>query len=135
MKEEEPLEIFLDAPTKKIGHTAATSDNGVSYELRMRLWLGLLGVAILGLTAAVLHMMQVDGFTSVTILLVLTIVWFFLAERAFHRIVTPLQTLTNVIAAIRAEDFSFRVRGARRGDAAGDLAMEINLLSESLQRQ
>lgn len=135
MKEEEPLEIFLDAPAKKSGRGETSSSDGVSYELRMRLWLGLLGATILGLTAALLHVTQVDGFTSVTILLVLTIVWFFLAERAFRRIVTPLQTLTNVIAAIRAEDFSFRVRGARRGDAAGDLAMEINLLSESLQRQ
>lgn len=135
MKEEEPFEIFLDAPAIKSRHPQVTSSGGVSYELRMRLWLGLLGATILGLTAAVLHLMQVDGFTSITLLLVFTILWFFLAERAFRRIVTPLQTLTNVIAAIRAEDFSFRVRGARRGDAAGDLAMEINLLSESLQAQ
>ena len=42
---------------------------------------------------------------------------------AFHlrnRVVMPLQTLSNLQAALREGDFSIRARGARRGDALGD---------------
>src|SRR5207249_3271390 len=46
---------------------------------------------------------------------------------AFHlrnRVVMPLQTLSNLQAALREGDFSIRARGARRGDALGDVMIE-----------
>ncbi len=53
----------------------------------------------------------------------------------FETLVHPLQTLTNVVAALRDDDFSLRARGASRGDALGDLAFEINVLATTLQTQ
>src|ERR1700761_711652 len=53
----------------------------------------------------------------------------------FEQIVRPLQTLANIVAALREDDFSFRARGARRSDAMGDLALEINELASTLQQQ
>jgi len=53
----------------------------------------------------------------------------------FDHLIRPLQTLANVVAALREDDFSFRARGAGRGDALGDLAMEINALAGTLQKQ
>lgn len=47
----------------------------------------------------------------------------------------PLQTLTNVVFSLREGDFSFRARGARSGDALGELAGEINALVALLQKQ
>jgi two-component system nitrogen regulation sensor histidine kinase NtrY len=47
----------------------------------------------------------------------------------------PLQTLTNVVSSLREADYSFRARGARSGDALGELAAEINTLANILQRQ
>ncbi|MGA7804104.1 hypothetical protein, partial [Bradyrhizobium sp.] len=44
----------------------------------------------------------------------------------FEQLIRPLQTLSNVVAALREDDFSFRARGASRGDSLGDLALEIN---------
>lgn len=135
MKEEERSEVFLDSAPWKPGQSGTEASRSVSYELRMRLWLAAIGTILLVLCGTLFHTWGVDTFTNVIALLIFAVLWLILAERTLHRIVTPLQTLTNVIAAIRSEDFSFRVRGARRGDAAGDLAMEINLLSESLQAQ
>ncbi len=57
------------------------------------------------------------------------------AAALLDQILRPLQTLTNVVAALRDEDFSFRARGARRGDSLGDLALEVNVLASSLQAQ
>jgi two-component system, NtrC family, nitrogen regulation sensor histidine kinase NtrY len=50
-------------------------------------------------------------------------------------VIRPLQTLANVVAALREEDYSFRARGAKRDDPFGDLAIEINALADMHQSQ
>ncbi|MBI1752570.1 MAG: PAS domain S-box protein [Acidobacteria bacterium] len=47
----------------------------------------------------------------------------------------PLQTLSNLLAAIREGDFSFRARTPTTEDALGDVFRELNILSELLQQQ
>ena len=51
------------------------------------------------------------------------------------RVVLPLQTLSNLLAALREGDFSIRARGASRDDALGDVLLEVNALGEILQTQ
>jgi len=46
-----------------------------------------------------------------------------------------LQTLSNLLAALREEDFSLRARGARSDDAMGEVIIEVNALSETLRQQ
>ena len=65
----------------------------------------------------------------------LAIVDAFACTLFFEQLVRPLQTLANVVAALREDDFSFRARGAQRGDALGDLALEVNALAGTLQQQ
>ena len=50
-------------------------------------------------------------------------------------VIRPLQTLANMVAAIREEDFFFRLRGAAREDSLADLIYEINTLATRLQKQ
>src|SRR5262249_30843276 len=47
----------------------------------------------------------------------------------------PLQTMTNLLAALREGDYSIRARGARENDALGEVLLEINLLGETLRVQ
>jgi two-component system, NtrC family, nitrogen regulation sensor histidine kinase NtrY len=47
-------------------------------------------------------------------------------------IVRPLQTLANVVGALREEDYSFRARMAVPNDALGELSLEINELADLL---
>ncbi len=61
--------------------------------------------------------------------------WIAFTRALHHRIVLPLQTTSNLLAALRAEDFSIRARGARAGDALGELLLEVNALSETLESQ
>ncbi|MGB2604426.1 MAG: ATP-binding protein, partial [Candidatus Sulfotelmatobacter sp.] len=50
---------------------------------------------------------------------------------ALHEhIVRPLQTLTNVVGALREEDYSFRARLAVPDDALGELSLEVNALAD-----
>lgn len=52
-----------------------------------------------------------------------------------RRVVRPMQTVSNLLAALREGDFSTRASGARDGDALGDVFQEINTLSGLLQEQ
>jgi nitrogen fixation/metabolism regulation signal transduction histidine kinase len=53
----------------------------------------------------------------------------------YRQVVRPLQTVSNLLAALREEDFSTRASGAQPGDALGDVYVEINTLSQLLQDQ
>jgi two-component system nitrogen regulation sensor histidine kinase NtrY len=62
-------------------------------------------------------------------------VWWLLAMALQEQTTRPLQTLANVIAALREEDFSFRARGAATDDALGELSLEVNALADLLADQ
>src|SRR5215470_9821220 len=58
-----------------------------------------------------------------------------LAGAALHEhIVRPLQTLANVVGALRDEDYSFRARQAVPNDALGELSLEVNALADLLAK-
>jgi nitrogen fixation/metabolism regulation signal transduction histidine kinase len=61
--------------------------------------------------------------------------WLGFALSLRHRVVFSLQTLSNLLAALREEDFSVRARGANREDAMGEVMIEVNALSETLRQQ
>lgn len=61
--------------------------------------------------------------------------WLVLTLVLLDQIVRPLQTLANVVGALREEDYSFRARGAAQDDALGELALEINSLADILTEQ
>lgn len=50
-------------------------------------------------------------------------------------IVAPLQTLANLVAAMREDDFSIRGRSSPAGDPLGDVMTEVNALAETLHEQ
>jgi two-component system nitrogen regulation sensor histidine kinase NtrY len=54
---------------------------------------------------------------------------------AREHIMRPLQTMTNLLAALREGDYSIRARGARADDALGEALLEINALGETLRLQ
>jgi two-component system, NtrC family, nitrogen regulation sensor histidine kinase NtrY len=54
---------------------------------------------------------------------------------ARDHVVHPLQTMSNLLAALREGDYSIRARGARGDDALGEVLLEINSLGETLRVQ
>ncbi len=61
--------------------------------------------------------------------------WLSFAFSVRSAVVRPLQTLSNMQAALREGDFSLRARGGRGEDALGELLLEVNALAESLREQ
>jgi two-component system, NtrC family, nitrogen regulation sensor histidine kinase NtrY len=73
--------------------------------------------------------------TAWTLTLLIVCFWLGFALSLRHRVVFSLQTLSNLLAALREEDFSVRGRGAGRDDAMGEVMIEVNALSETLRQQ
>src|SRR5262245_10483198 len=69
--------------------------------------------------------------------LTLVIIVFTLAfiSAARDHVIRPLQTMSNLLAALREGDYSIRARGARGDDALGEVLLEVNTLGETLRVQ
>ena len=63
------------------------------------------------------------------------VVWLGVSAAVRERVLRPLQTASNLVAALREGDFSVRGRGARLGDPLGELMLELNELSATLREQ
>ena len=134
MASNEPAERAPSA-TKLKRLPLGRSRQRLSFELWLRLSLYLLGLPTLFLVAYVMHAWHVDASIQWIALPALVLAWLFLVSLMVEQILRPLQTLANVVAALREDDYSFRARGGRRNDALGDLALEINALASMLQVQ
>jgi nitrogen fixation/metabolism regulation signal transduction histidine kinase len=75
-----------------------------------------------------------------TLTVVIVSVWIGCSFSVRHRVVLPLQTLSNLLAALRESDFSIRARNAagRRApmdDPLGAVMLEVNELASTLHDQ
>jgi two-component system nitrogen regulation sensor histidine kinase NtrY len=69
------------------------------------------------------------------VILTLTVIvpWLALAVGVRSKMAYLLRTLANLMEALREGDYSMRMRGASRNDALGELIVEVNQLTRSLQ--
>jgi nitrogen fixation/metabolism regulation signal transduction histidine kinase len=70
---------------------------------------------------------------TLTVAMLIVVAGFLASLRA--RVIMPLQTVANLLSALREGDFSIRARGSRRADPLHDLHAEVNALAEMLRGQ
>ncbi len=70
---------------------------------------------------------------TLTVFIVLLYLGF--AFNVRRRVRYPLQTLSNLLAALREGDYAIRARGARGEDALAEVMIEVNALGETLREQ
>ena len=70
-----------------------------------------------------------------TLSILILALWLGLARAAQMTVVRPMQTVSNLLAALREEDFSFRARGRGGEDALSQVLFEVNTLAETLKHQ
>jgi len=97
--------------------------------MRLSLLLVVPGLLISG----ILIWLQPWALESKLILIAVELIACLIIAASLHdHIIRPLQTLANVVGALREEDYSFRVRLAVPHDALGELSLEVNTLADLL---
>ena len=107
----------------------------LTFERRVTILAILAGLPAVGLCALLLWVDGYSGRTQWTVDLLLLFLWLGIAINLKQRIIRPLQTLSNILAAIREGDFSIRGRRAGTGDALGEVMIEVNELGQTLREQ
>jgi nitrogen fixation/metabolism regulation signal transduction histidine kinase len=110
----------------------------LGFELRVLLLA--LAVGLPGTAAALLFFWGPPAWLSGSPLVVSAVLvglWVYLALALRRRIVFPLQTISNLIAALREGDFSVRGRQSdyKRNDTLAELVREVNDLAQTLHTQ
>ena len=70
-----------------------------------------------------------------TLTVVIVVAWLGFAFAVKERVVFPLQTLSNLLGALREGDYSVRGRAPRPDDALGEVMREVNTLGSTLREQ
>ncbi len=107
----------------------------VSYESRLALLALIGGLPALACSLILLWTGGYSARVRWTLALVVTAVWWACAHTLRERARRPLLTLSNLLAALREEDFSIRAQSSRPDDALGEVFQEANALSLTLQEQ
>jgi two-component system nitrogen regulation sensor histidine kinase NtrY len=109
--------------------------NRLTYERRVQLLALAAGLPGSFIALLLLWTGNHSSSTAWTLTTVIVVLWLGFALSTRNRVVFSLQTLSNLLAALREEDFSIRARDARRDDAMGEVMIEVNALSETLREQ
>jgi two-component system, NtrC family, nitrogen regulation sensor histidine kinase NtrY len=89
-------------------------------------------------TGVALALLIIEGYSAKvlwTFGLLVVGFWIGFAFTLRERVVRPLQTLSNLIAALLEGDYSIRSRGATTHDALGLAMLEVNALGQTLREQ
>ena len=73
--------------------------------------------------------------TQITFSLLIILPWLMFAFAARERVLRPLQSVANLLAALGEGDFSLRGRGRGPEDPLEDVMREINVLGDTLREQ
>src|ERR1700735_1669794 len=74
-----------------------------SFERQLRLWLYLPGLLVLALCWILMHQHAIETPVQILTLIAVTVGWAFGVSLLMEQITRPLQTLSNVVAALRED--------------------------------
>ena len=107
----------------------------LGFEQRVTLLAVLAGLPAVALCMFLLWYGDYAARTQWTVDLILVLVWLSVVFNLKQRVVRPLQTLSNILAALHEGDYSIRARRASSDDALGEVLLEANELGETLREQ
>lgn len=113
----------------------APKQNRIPHEQRIFYYALLAGLPALVTALTLLWIGDYQAKQQWTFGLIMILFWLGFALALRERVVRPLQTMANLLTALREGDFSVRARGANRDEPLGDVMSEINMLSGVLQEQ
>ncbi|MFL6301020.1 MAG: sensor histidine kinase [Terriglobales bacterium] len=108
---------------------------GLSFEHRVLARALLITLPSFVLAAVLLWQTDLAALTRWTILIVVVVLAIVASISLRNLVLRPLQTLSNMLSAIREEDYSVKARGGGHHDALGELVLETNALAQALRER
>jgi PAS domain S-box-containing protein len=105
------------------------------YERRIFLLAFLAGLPGSGAALLMLWTGNHDAKVQWTVTVLIVGFWLGFAGAVRERVVFPLRTLSNLLAALQEGDFSVRARGANIDDALGEVMQQVNSMGGTLREQ
>ncbi len=93
------------------------------------------GLPAVAIASVAVWRAPLPAFVRITLAFTLVATWAVLSVLARGHMVRPLQTIANLLAALREGDFSIRARSGTADDALGHVMVEINTLADTLRVQ
>lgn len=107
----------------------------LSHDTQVFLFALLVGLPGVGAGVGLVWIGAYSALTRWSVTLVVVLAWLVLAVALRERVVRPIQTLSNVLAAFREGDFSIRARGAGERGSLALAYQELNALESVLRVQ
>jgi len=107
----------------------------LAFETRLTLMALAAGLPAMIVSLVILWLGKFSSKEQWTLTVVLVSVWLGFSFALRERLVRPLQTVSNLLAALQEGDYSIRARGSRPDDALDEVYREVNTLSQTLQQQ
>ena len=107
----------------------------LTHDRRVLLLAGAAALPAVAVAAGILFAGDYSSKLRWTLLILVLLAWLIFTQALRERVVRPLQTVSNLLAAMREEDFSIRARGAGPDDPLGEVLLEVNALAETLREQ
>src|SRR3954466_9550532 len=108
---------------------------GLNFEHRVLARALLVSLPSFVLAAVLLWRIDLAPLTRWTILFFIFLLLGLTSISLRNLVLRPLQTLSNMLSAIREEDYSVKARGGGHHDALGQLVLETNALAEALRER
>ena len=105
------------------------------YERRIFLLAVLAGLPGSAVALIMLWTMVQDAKLQWTLTVLIVGFWLGCAGAVRERVVFPLRTISNLLAALQEGDFSVRARGAELDDALGEVMQQVNSMGGTLREQ
>jgi two-component system, NtrC family, nitrogen regulation sensor histidine kinase NtrY len=115
--------------------TARSRHTRFYYERRIFFFAVLAGLPGSAVALIMLWTGDHDPKTQWTLTVLIVGFWLGFAGAVRERVVFPLRTISNLLAALQEGDFSVRARGANIDDALGEVMQQVNAMGGTLREQ
>ena len=112
-----------------------TSKLNSSLENKLKMLFTSIGLTGLVLIFALFHAYQFSSLVIVSLLVIVVPFYCVLARKLYQQLISPFYRMTNIVEAIRLEDYSLRAHSGFSEGVVKQLQLEINQLSENLQQR
>ena len=106
-----------------------------SLESMLKVLFTSIGLIGLGLLLALFHAYQLSGLIIISLVVFIVPIYCVVAVKAYQNLVSPFYRMTNIVEAIRLEDYSLRSHSGFSEGVVRQLQQEIHELSDNLQQR